>query len=615
MKELQAIASEEDKGARLWRFVMQHWKAIVQSREQTRKCFKRGEISVNGTVAEATKILEPNDVVRIKFDKRAAHESIYGKEKLEVRYEDEHLAVVVKPSGKNMVTLGYMLQFSLKPSSLEKIVVQDGEAELDVAMDHVDSEERSEVEESEDEGDFQTPFNVSAAVGQQKIPCAVHGLERAATGLVFVAKTKETHQSLLEMYKTGKITRTYRAICHGSWVSPKDSAVKETDSDKDNRSALPEKSTSEADSIRSIRLLQETNSNEAGRLSTLDIEVLSPYQGVNIRRHMLALQHPVVGDSNHTKPLKSNRSKGLMSALLSVQFVHPSTGQLICVEIEEPTKFEQLRQREEKAYSRRLNNDLEELRKGGLEAPEDYDRKSNKPIAYMVGEKDFFGLRFKVSPATLIPRLSTETLVRTALTLTHDHPVKILDVGTGSGCLLLALLKELSSSTGVGVDISQDALEVAHANKVLHSMEDRVSFQMGDMSLLHDTPGLRQSFDLLVCNPPYLNADSSSKVMTQFVGTEYEPPVALFAENRGYGAYEMLAKSIQKDLESTQTPHVLAPDARVLLEIGSGMGEHVKEIFSFLRYESSALDTHGFERCLVFAVPNQTTDTAPQVSM
>lgn len=212
-------------------------------------------------------------------------------------------------------------------------------------------------------------------------------------------------------------------------------------------------------------------------------------------------------------------------------------------------------------------------------------------------------MRFKVSPATLIPRSSTETLVKAAISLSQQRPIKILDVGTGSGCLLLALLNSLPTSTGVGVDISTEALEVANINKDLHSLSDRASFLPGDLGDLQRTPELFQSFDILVCNPPYLDSTKADKLKTLFAGTEHEPPVALFAEKEGYGAYELLASSLSRDLLTDSPCRIMAKGGFVVLEIGSGMGTRVREIFKFLRFEKALKDNQDSERCLVFSFP------------
>jgi HemK-like putative methylase len=217
-------------------------------------------------------------------------------------------------------------------------------------------------------------------------------------------------------------------------------------------------------------------------------------------------------------------------------------------------------------------------------------------------------MRFKVSPATLIPRSSTETLVKAAINISQQRPVKVLDVGTGSGCLLLALLNSLPLSTGVGVDISKEALEIANINKDLHSLSTRASFLPGDLGDLQGTPELFQSFDILVCNPPYLDSAKADRLKTLFAGTEHEPPVALFAEKEGYGAYELLAASLSRDLSTDSPRHIMTKGGFVVLEIGSGMGARVREIFKFLQFEEALKDNQDSERCLVFSLPTTAAD-------
>ncbi|KAF8984449.1 hypothetical protein BGZ46_008004 [Entomortierella lignicola] len=607
MKPLEALVKEEDNGIRVWKFVLVQWKLIVKSREQMRKCFKRGEVMVNGTTAEITKILATNDIVQIKFDSVAAHESIYGREKLDIRYEDDFLAVVVKPSGMTMVTLGFMLPYSLHS--------EDSKPSLDLVPDALEPEHLSAVEgsvncdvqdnndEDDDGNELDISSGISPTLGQQsRLPCAVHGLEKASNGLVIIAKTPEVRTLLLKMHRDGEIRRTFRVICHGAWIDKELAATAEPEYDQ--QSKVPMESTPlDSDCIDAIKAVKITPSNEAGSLSTLDIVPYSPFMGVNIRRYLMSLQHPVVGDSGNTKALKANRNKGLQSALVKVEFIHPKLGETVIARLEEPAKFEQLRNREQKACLRRQANDLDELKKGGLDPVSlTYDRSTEQPIAYMVGEKDFCGMRFKVSPATLIPRSSTETLVKATVSLAQDRAVKIIDVGTGSGCLLIALLKSLPSATGLGVDISQEALEIAQTNNAMHGLESRASFLIGDLGELDKSPNLLQSFDILVCNPPYLDASKATKLTRLYAGTEYEPPVALFAGKEGYGAYELLADCLFRDLKASGSSHVMNRKGYVILEVGSGMGQRVRDIFWFLRLETALKDKQDSERCLVFAI-------------
>jgi len=160
-----------------------------------------------------TRILQTGDVVRLQFDSRAAHESVYGREKLDVRYEDSDLAVVVKPSGKTMVSVGFMLPFSLDSSS----AVND-QAAVEAAS-HADSIKHTEGcrqgderdlhttlstkeddgdDEEDNEEDFDVSSNISPTLGQQsRLPCAIHGLEKAANGLVSAGQSLTSIQQLL----------------------------------------------------------------------------------------------------------------------------------------------------------------------------------------------------------------------------------------------------------------------------------------------------------------------------------------------------------------------------------------------------------------------------------
>ncbi|KAF9179290.1 hypothetical protein BGZ51_007014 [Haplosporangium sp. Z 767] len=607
MKELKAVVTEEDNGTRVWKYVLKQWKSTVKSREQMRRSFKRGEVLVNDEVAEVTKVLATNDTVQLNFDNKAAHASVFGQETLDVRFEDDHLAVVVKPSGKTMFTFGFMLPFSLHPSDTTDDKDETTDRYMATEMGTHIAEEAHELDHDDDLDDHdqdEIPSNISPTLGQQyRVPCAIHGVEKAANGLVLVAKTKQMHSTLLQMYKDGRVTRTYRVVCHGAWKEQ--SAV--SHASNQSESALRNDTIVDAECIDSIRIVHITPSNEAGSVSTLDVIPRSSFTGVNIRRYLLSIHHPVVGESGNTRPLKANRNKGLFSALVKLELIHPLTGAVITIQLDEPAKFEQLRIREQRACQRRQANDQEELKKGGLELAATHDRKTDRPIAYLVGEKDFYNMRFKVSPATLIPRPSTETLVEASIALMKNRTVKILDVGTGSGCLLLALLHSLPLATGTGVDISEDALEVARTNATLHALTDRATFQWGDMGNLQNSGDLSKSFDLLVCNPPYLDSNKASKLKTLFAGTEYEPPVALFAENEGYGAYELLAVSLLRDLAVPGPDRVMADDGYVILEIGSGMRRRVEEIFKFLSLTQVIKDNQGGERCLVFSLRPQAT--------
>jgi release factor glutamine methyltransferase len=156
-------------------------------------------------------------------------------------------------------------------------------------------------------------------------------------------------------------------------------------------------------------------------------------------------------------------------------------------------------------------------------------RATGMPSQYITGHQEFWGLDFVVSPAVLIPRPETEHLVETALELARDIPrPKIVDVGTGSGCVALALAHDLKDAEIYAVDLSADALEVARANAARLQLESRVSFvQSNVLSAIADV----RDFDLVVSNPPYVGFGEADKVQKSV--RDFEPRVAVFAGEQG----------------------------------------------------------------------------------
>ncbi len=189
-------------------------------------------------------------------------------------------------------------------------------------------------------------------------------------------------------------------------------------------------------------------------------------------------------------------------------------------------------------------------------------RASREPFAYVVGEKEFWSLAFKVTPATLIPRPDSETLIDVAVrNLTFNHPARILDFGTGSGCLLLAALSEFPQATGVGVDCSIAALDVAAENGVSLELADRAVWTLSDWdnALAPD-----QLFDLILANPPYIGELERDSLQPDV--KDHEPASALFAGPEGLDAYHMLLPAIARRL---------VPGGLALVEIGRSQAESV----------------------------------------
>jgi release factor glutamine methyltransferase len=165
------------------------------------------------------------------------------------------------------------------------------------------------------------------------------------------------------------------------------------------------------------------------------------------------------------------------------------------------------------------------------------------PVAYLVGRKEFYGLEFAVSPAVLIPRPDTETAVVEALTLAKKLAApRIVDVGTGSGAIAIALAMHLPHAKIVAIDVSKEALAVAGRNAEKHELASRIEFMQGD--LLGPVAG--RSFDLVVSNPPYIAADDLPKLP---IGVrQYEPKVALDGGPGGFVVFDRLIDQAAKHL-------------------------------------------------------------------
>ena len=213
-------------------------------------------------------------------------------------------------------------------------------------------------------------------------------------------------------------------------------------------------------------------------------------------------------------------------------------------------------------------------------------RARREPVALIVGEREFWSLDFRVTTDTLVPRPASETVVAAALDTVADRsaPLTLLDLGTGSGCLLLTLLSELAGARGVGVDISPAALAVARANADRLALLGRARFLCADWGA-----ALTSRFDLIVANPPYVGIDEAlaSEI------ADYEPAIALFGGADPLDAYRALAGDLRR---------LLAPGGSAVLEVGQGQAAPVAALMARagLVEITRHADLAGIERCLVF---------------
>lgn len=193
-------------------------------------------------------------------------------------------------------------------------------------------------------------------------------------------------------------------------------------------------------------------------------------------------------------------------------------------------------------------------------------RARREPVARILGSRAFYGREFKLSPATLDPRPDTETLIEEALVLADENgwrerPIRILDIGTGSGCLLVTLLAELPQSRGVGTDISADALEIAAANAHRHGVGERARFELRDG--LQDVSG---PFDLVVSNPPYIATAEIGSLAPEVAA--FDPRAALDGGPDGLDVYRQIIPALAQVISC----------GWVVLEVGAGQSQAVAEM-------------------------------------
>ena len=196
-------------------------------------------------------------------------------------------------------------------------------------------------------------------------------------------------------------------------------------------------------------------------------------------------------------------------------------------------------------------------------------RLAGEPVARILGEKEFWGLPLQLSSATLVPRPDTETVVELALELMRaggklDRALRIADLGTGSGAILLALLSELPAAQGFGTDISQAALQTAGANAARAGLSDRATFLACDYA-----SGLIGPFDLIVSNPPYIRTADIDGLAAEV--RNHDPPAALDGGADGLDAYRALIP---------QAAPLLASGAVLVVEAGEGQSAQIQALMT-----------------------------------
>lgn len=212
-------------------------------------------------------------------------------------------------------------------------------------------------------------------------------------------------------------------------------------------------------------------------------------------------------------------------------------------------------------------------------------RAAREPIQYILGTEEFMGLPFRVTPAVLIPRLDTEVLVQAALDRLGAGPVRVVDIGTGSGAIAVAFAANRPAASVVAVDVSREALAVARENAAHNGVADRVEFRQGDLL----APLGSERFDAILSNPPYIDEAEWAELMPEVCS--WEPKGALTPGSDGMLFYRRLA---------AEAPARLLPGGFLAVEVGYSQAAAVADLFARAGLATTVhADTAGIDRVVI----------------
>ena len=626
--------AQEDR--RLLQFSLASFADALHSTAEAKRAAKRGDLRLNGREVsgrQAGARLSVGDVVTLRYDSAAAAaERLRAQVSLQLLYEDAQLAVVAKPAG-------------LPSRSPLVHAVATAERALPVYL---------------------TPAGDTGALSS---PVLLYCLESGTTGLLLAAKTPGAASALQAHAAAGTLLRRCRALAAGRLLNgglrPGEETILRGSVDGEARAAR-------------VCLVSETRAESVGWLSTVDVWLGESDQEEKHTVRELLLQHgaPLLGHRGVRSfgtgswiacvelrfPLEpavefadivATGQGGLKSPAAAVDRAAPAssgcsgdwplpaagvpsaTGAVkdgwVSFSIAEPEKFDTCRLREAKRWEqaeakrKAAHTAAAQGVEGGVAAAAAAaDGSAPLPAEYVSGYAEFYGLRFSVSPATMIPRRSSEALVHSMLARQHPPPpgargLRILDLGTGCGCLLLSCLSHAESSecTGVGLDLSEAALEIGRRNAHSLGLADRVTFVQGDFGALASCDAVCDAapFDVILCNPPYL---SRSSFLDQ-AARVHEPAMALFTEHK-HSAYVSVRDALAT-CGATQRRPMLSETGYLYLEVPAGQADALAALMTSsgepthcgvegssgqchsggLRLVEIVQDSRGTPRCVVLA--------------
>ena len=214
-------------------------------------------------------------------------------------------------------------------------------------------------------------------------------------------------------------------------------------------------------------------------------------------------------------------------------------------------------------------------------------RRKKEPISYLINKREFWKYEFYINESVLIPRHDSEIIIETVLKHVSNINTKysILDLGTGSGCLIISLLKEYKNSYGLGIDIDLESLKVAKINKSVLLNESRLMFSNDSFENFQT-----KEFDIIVCNPPYIPVSQMDNIEDQI--TLYEPHQSLFAEENGLLNYKNIIKNLRKNINKHQL---------IFFEIGINQSLSVINLLKINNFAVISIenDLANIPRCIV----------------
>ncbi|KAJ2334284.1 hypothetical protein GGI00_001924 [Coemansia sp. RSA 2681] len=571
----ERVVSPDYAGTKLRNFIVHEFRDVFMIRADAINAMRQKRVLVNGVGVLDSHQLLSGDCVRVQVNVAQALQSRLHSLDIELKYSEPGLAVLLKAPG---------------------VIWSDVEWAAPALLMLAD-----------------LPNNHGACLEDGYIVpwLAVNKVEKGVRNLIIVVATEELRATVIRNILDGRVSFGIYALCHGnvdqSDIDTLDSSAAICESELFQKWCRYNHVPTDIFSNVSGKVESTVKSSSAGHISAVRASVSrTNMPSLVLRRFMFELGYPIAGSQSYARELSNHKDKGVLLAHVSIDM--PSLahdGQQVSVTADVPPKLQAVCEREERFYDKRQHRAQSEIDTlsdtSALDtSASDVTLVGERPAAYITGRKQFCGNTFYVTPDTLIPRPSTETLVAATVEIlrgsgTRDT-AKIMDLGTGSGCVLLSLLLAIPEARGVGVDISEPALAVARSNCHLHELEARAAMLQSsfeefttDARVLTEGP-----FDFITCNPPYISSTKAARLQST-IG--HEPSLALVASDGGYQAYSAIHASLAANSA------VLVPGGYIGFEIGKDMERGVRRIFGDWNEAGAFKDAQGFLRVLVFQRP------------